>query len=63
MPINLVFGTPNYASDKNEEQRDELNPQHLQVWSNFPCMKQENVMSSIRKFNEEVMPKFEDKKT
>jgi hypothetical protein len=26
-------------------------------------MKQEDVMSSIRKFTEEVIPKFEEKKT
>jgi len=63
LPRNLLFGTPDFVSGKIEELRDELKLQHLQVWSNFPCMKQENVMNSIRKFNEEVMPKFVDEKT
>ena len=62
-PRNLLFGTAEYVSGKIEELRDELKLQHLQVWSNFPCMKQEDVMSSIRKFTEEVIPKFEEKKT
>jgi alkanesulfonate monooxygenase SsuD/methylene tetrahydromethanopterin reductase-like flavin-dependent oxidoreductase (luciferase family) len=62
LPRNLLFGTPDYVSGKIEELRDELNLQHLQVWSNFPCMPQDDVMSSIRKFTEEVMPKFTDKR-
>ncbi len=60
LPRNLLFGTPDYVSGKIEELRDELNLQHLQVWSNFPCMAQEDVMSSVRKFTEQVMPKFND---
>ena len=62
-PRNLLFGTAEYVSGKIEELRDELKLQHLQVWSNFPCMKQEDVMSSIRKFTEEVIPKFEERET
>ena len=57
-PRNMLFGTPGYVIEKIEELRDELGLQHLQVWSNFPCMKQEHVMKSVRLFTEKVMPKF-----
>ena len=57
-PRNLLFGTPDYVADKIDELRSELNLQHLQVWSNFPGMDHDVVMKSIRKFSEEVMPRF-----
>ena len=57
-PRNLLFGTPDYVAGRIEELRDELNLQHLQVWSNFPGMNHDHVMSSVRKFTEEVMPRF-----
>ena len=57
-PRNLLFGTPDYVAGKIEELRSELNLQHLQVWSNFPGIPHEKVMRSVKKFTEEVMPRF-----
>ena len=55
---NLLFGTPEYVCEKVQELRDELNLQHLQVWSNFPCMPHDQVMKSVKLFSEKVMPEF-----
>lgn len=57
-PRNLLFGTPDYVAGKIEELRDELNLQHLQVWSNFPGVPHDAVMRSVKLFTEEVMPRF-----
>ena len=57
-PRNMLFGTPEYVCEKIEEMQTELNLQHLQVWSNFPCMDHDKVMKSIRLFSEKVMPNF-----
>ena len=43
---------------KVQELKTELNLQHLQVWSNFPCMPHEHVMKSVKLFSEKVMPEF-----
>ena len=32
---NMLFGTPEYVTDKIKELQSELNLQNLQVWSNF----------------------------
>ena len=37
-----------------------LNLQNLQVWSNFPGVKHEDCMKSIKMFTEKVMPHFKD---
>ena len=60
-PRNLLFGTPDYVAEKIEELQSELNLQNLQVWSNFPGIPHENVMKSLRLFNDEVIPRFSKK--
>jgi alkanesulfonate monooxygenase SsuD/methylene tetrahydromethanopterin reductase-like flavin-dependent oxidoreductase (luciferase family) len=55
---NMLFGTPEYVIDKIHELKSELNLQNLQVWSNFPGVKHEDCMKSIRLFTEKVMPHF-----
>ena len=55
---NLLFGTPEYVIDKIKELQSELNLQNLQVWSNFPGIKHEDCMRSIKLFNDEVIPKI-----
>jgi len=55
---NLLFGTPDYVVDKIKELQSELNLQNLQVWSNFPGVKHEACMRSIKLFNDEVIPKI-----
>tara|TARA_Y100001935_G_scaffold45631_1_gene37427 strand:+ start:216 stop:1382 length:1167 start_codon:yes stop_codon:yes gene_type:complete len=53
---NLLFGTPEFVINKIKELQDELNLQSLQVWSNFPGVKHEDCMRSIKLFTEEVIP-------
>ena len=57
---NMLFGTPEYVIDKIKELKSELNLQNLHVWSNFPGIKHEDCMKSIRLFTEKVMPHFKD---
>ena len=57
---NLLFGTPEYVTDKIKELKSELNLQNLMVWSNFPGIKHEDCMKSINLFTEKVMPNFKD---
>ena len=57
---NMLFGTPEYVIDKIHELKSELNLQNLQVWSNFPGVKHEDCMKSIKLFTEKVMPQFKD---
>ena len=57
---NMLFGTPEYVIDKIHELKSELNLQNLQVWSNFPGIKHEDCMKSIKMFTEKVMPHFKD---
>ena len=53
---NLLFGTPEFVTEKIKELQQELNLQNLQVWSNFPGIKHEDCMRSIKLFTEEVIP-------
>ena len=53
---NLLFGTPEFVIGKIKELQEELNLQNLQVWSNFPGIKHEDCMRSIKLFTEEVIP-------
>jgi len=57
---NMLVGTPEYVIDKIKELKSELNLQNLQVWSNFPGVKHEDCMKSIKMFTEKVMPHFKD---
>ena len=58
---NMLFGTAEYVIEKIEELKSELNLQNLQVWSNFPGVKHEHCMRSIKLFTEKVMPHFKSK--
>tara|TARA_B100000900_G_scaffold353669_1_gene321961 strand:+ start:307 stop:1476 length:1170 start_codon:yes stop_codon:yes gene_type:complete len=57
---NMLFGTPEYVIDKIHELKSELNLQNLHVWSNFPGVKHQDCMKSIKLFTEKVMPHFKD---
>ena len=57
---HMLFGTVDYVIDKIEELKRELNLQYLQVWSNFPGVKHEDCMRSIKMFNEKIIPHFKD---
>ena len=58
---NMLFGTPEYVIEKILELKSVLNLQNLQVWSNFPGVKHEHCMKSIKLFTEKVMPHFKNK--
>jgi alkanesulfonate monooxygenase SsuD/methylene tetrahydromethanopterin reductase-like flavin-dependent oxidoreductase (luciferase family) len=57
---NMLFGTPEYVTEKIHELKSELNLQNLHVWSNFPGVKHKDCMKSIKLFTEKVMPNFQD---
>ena len=57
---NLLFGTPDFVIEKIRELQQELNLENLLVWSNFPGVKHEDSMRSIKLFTEEVMPKINE---
>ena len=60
---NMLFGTPEYVVEKIKELQSELNLKDLLVWSNFPGVKHEDAMRSIKLFNDEVIPKINLEKT
>ena len=60
---NLLFGTPEFVIEKIKELQQELNLQNLQVWSNFPGVKHEDCMRSIKLFTEEVIPNIKSLNT
>jgi len=55
---NMLFGTPEYVVEKIKELQSELNLKDLLVWSNFPGVKHEDALRSIKLFNDEVIPKI-----
>lgn len=57
-PRNMLFGTPDYITEKIEELQSELGLEHLLLWSSFPNTPHEAAMRSIKLFNEEVLPRF-----
>ena len=59
---NMLFGTPDYIIEKIKELQSELNLKNLLVWSNFPGVKHEDAMKSIKLFNQEVIPKINSSK-
>ena len=58
----MLFGTPDYIVEKIKELQSELNLKDLLVWSNFPRVKHEDAMRSIKLFNDEVIPKIKTEK-
>ena len=54
----MLFGTPDYVAEKIKELQSELNLKNLLVWSNFPGVKHEDAMRSVKLFNDEVLPKI-----
>lgn len=58
-PRNLLFGTPEYVTEKIQELKDELNLQNLLLWVDHNGLSQEKKMKSLKLFTEKVMPNFE----
>ncbi|TCP24960.1 alkanesulfonate monooxygenase SsuD/methylene tetrahydromethanopterin reductase-like flavin-dependent oxidoreductase (luciferase family) [Scopulibacillus darangshiensis] len=59
-PRNLLFGTPEYVSEKIQELHDELNVQNLLLWVNHNGLGHDKIMKSLNLFTEKVMPKFKE---
>ncbi|MGN7285856.1 LLM class flavin-dependent oxidoreductase [Shouchella rhizosphaerae] len=59
-PRNLLFGTPEYVTEKINELKEELNVQHLLLWVNHNGLSHDKVMNSLRLFTNEVMPNFKE---
>ncbi|MFC5591855.1 LLM class flavin-dependent oxidoreductase [Sporosarcina soli] len=57
-PRNLLFGTPEYVTEKIKELQEELNVQNLLLWVNHSHLPHEKMMKSLKLFTEEVMPNF-----
>lgn len=57
-PRNLLFGTPEYVTEKIQELKDELNLETLLLWVDHNGLSHEKKMKSLRLFTEEVMPNF-----
>ncbi|MDQ6600945.1 LLM class flavin-dependent oxidoreductase [Bacillus salipaludis] len=60
-PRNLLFGTPEYVTEKIQELQKELNLQELLLWVNHNGLPHDKMMRSLKLFTEEVMPKFSNK--
>jgi alkanesulfonate monooxygenase SsuD/methylene tetrahydromethanopterin reductase-like flavin-dependent oxidoreductase (luciferase family) len=56
---NLLFGTPEYVTEKIRELKEELNLQELLLWVNHNGLPHDKMMKSLKLFTEEVMPKFQ----
>ena len=55
---NLLVGTPEHVAGKIEQLRDELNLQHLLLWTTHPGLEHRHAMRSLELFTEKVMPRF-----
>lgn len=55
---NLLFGTPEYVTEKIRELKEELNLQKLLLWVDHNGLSHEKKMRSLKLFTEEVMPNF-----
>lgn len=62
-PRNLLFGTPEYVTEKIQELQEELNLQELLLWVNHNGLPHDKMMRSLKLFTEEVMPRFSTKNT
>jgi alkanesulfonate monooxygenase SsuD/methylene tetrahydromethanopterin reductase-like flavin-dependent oxidoreductase (luciferase family) len=57
-PRNMLVGTPEYVAEKIHELRDEINLEHLLLWTTHPGLEHRNAMRSLELFASEVMPLF-----
>lgn len=56
---NLLVGTPEHVAGKIEELQEELNLEHLLLWTTHPGLRHEHAMRSLELFTEKVMPRFQ----
>jgi len=56
----IWVGTADYVAEKIEKYRAEINLQHLMLVQQFPGVPFEDIMSSMSKFSEHVIPRFSE---
>jgi len=61
-PRNLLVGTPEFVAERIQELRDEINLEHLLLWTTHPGLPHARAMRSLELFTERVMPQFADER-
>jgi len=59
-PRNQLVGTPEFVAEKIQELREEINLEHLLLWTTHPGLPHDRAMRSLELFTEHVMPQFAD---
>jgi alkanesulfonate monooxygenase SsuD/methylene tetrahydromethanopterin reductase-like flavin-dependent oxidoreductase (luciferase family) len=57
-PRNQLVGTPDFVAEKIAELQDELNLEHLMLWTTHPGLEHAKAMRSLELFSEKVMPQL-----
>jgi alkanesulfonate monooxygenase SsuD/methylene tetrahydromethanopterin reductase-like flavin-dependent oxidoreductase (luciferase family) len=57
---NMLVGTPEFVAEKIHELRDELNLEHLLLWTTHPGLDHRAAMRSLELFASDVMPQFSE---
>ena len=59
MARNIIWvGTADYVAEKIEDYRDDVDVNHIMLLQQFPGVSYKNILSSMTKFSEQVMPRF-----
>ena len=60
MSRNIIWvGTADYVAEKIADYREDVNVDHIMLLQQFPGVAYENILSSMTKFSEQVMPRFD----
>ena len=57
-PRNQLVGTPDFVAEKVAELQQELNLEHLMLWTTHPGLEHAKAMRSLELFSEKVMPQL-----
>ena len=55
----IWVGTADYVAEKIEDYRDDVNVNHIMLLQQFPGVAYNNILSSMTRFSERVMPRFD----
>ena len=60
MARNIIWvGTADYVAEKIADYRDDVNVNHIMLLQQFPGVPYEKILSSMTKFSERVLPRFD----
>jgi alkanesulfonate monooxygenase SsuD/methylene tetrahydromethanopterin reductase-like flavin-dependent oxidoreductase (luciferase family) len=57
-PRNQLVGTPDFVAERIAELQQELNLEHLMLWTTHPGLEHAKAMRSLELFSEKVMPQL-----